>query len=78
METITAGFDLLRRLVKAVGPYVMIEILLPGGSLVALLLFLYRRGWLGWLIGGGRDQRPNGLSPNAACVGLPAAPQCAA
>jgi hypothetical protein len=26
------------------GPYVLIEILLPGGTLVALLLYLYRRG----------------------------------
>jgi hypothetical protein len=29
-------------LVRAIGPYVAIEILLPGGSLIALLLWLYR------------------------------------
>jgi hypothetical protein len=27
---------------RAIGPYVAIEILLPGGSLIALLLWLYR------------------------------------
>jgi hypothetical protein len=28
---------------KEVGPYVVIEIILPGGTLIALLLWLYRR-----------------------------------
>ena len=28
---------------KALAPYAMIELVLPGGSVVALLLFLYRR-----------------------------------
>jgi hypothetical protein len=27
---------------------VLIELLLPGGTLVALLVFLYRRGKTGW------------------------------
>ena len=30
-------------LVKRVGPYVLVEVLLPGGTLVALLLYLFRR-----------------------------------
>lgn len=30
-------------LVYRAGPYVLLEILLPGGTLFALLLFLYRR-----------------------------------
>jgi hypothetical protein len=30
-------------LAQEFGPYLMLEILLPGGSLLALLLFLYRR-----------------------------------
>jgi len=34
------GFALLR----SVGPYVAIEILLPGGTLIALLLWLSKRG----------------------------------
>ena len=29
--------------VKALAPYALIELILPGGSLVALLLWLYRR-----------------------------------
>jgi hypothetical protein len=33
----------LRRFVQAFGPYLLVEILLPGGSLIALLLFLYRQ-----------------------------------
>lgn len=31
-------------LVRSVGPYMAIEILLPGGTLIALLLWLSRRG----------------------------------
>ena len=31
-------------LVRSVGPYALIEILLPGGTLIALLLWLARRG----------------------------------
>ena len=30
-------------LVRAIGPYVAIEIILPGGTLLALLFWLYRR-----------------------------------
>src|SRR5262249_44704680 len=36
---IARGIELLRQL----GPYAAIELLLPGGSLIALLLWLYRR-----------------------------------
>jgi len=42
------SWELARRL----GPYLMLEILLPGGTLLALLLFLYRRRTVGW-----RDRR---------------------
>jgi hypothetical protein len=28
---------------RAIGPYALIELILPGGSLVALVLWLYRR-----------------------------------
>ena len=31
-------------LVRSVGPYALIEILLPGGTLIALLLWLARQG----------------------------------
>ena len=30
-------------ILKEIGPYAAIEIILPGGTLLALLLFLYRR-----------------------------------
>jgi hypothetical protein len=38
--------DMLGRLLQKSGPYLLLELLLPGGTLFALLLFLYRRGHL--------------------------------
>ncbi|MFO1414588.1 MAG: hypothetical protein U1F10_11925 [Burkholderiales bacterium] len=35
-----------RRLLRAAGPYVLIELVLPGGTLVALALWLHRNGHL--------------------------------
>jgi hypothetical protein len=32
-----------RKAVQACGPYLLLELLLPGGTMFALLLFLYRR-----------------------------------
>jgi hypothetical protein len=46
MWIVSAVFAVLRRLTKQVGPYVLLELLLPGGTLIALLLFLYRNGGL--------------------------------
>ena len=43
MEFIIAIFEIVRRVARDMGPYLLIEILLPGGSLLALALFLYRR-----------------------------------
>ena len=43
-------WELARRL----GPYLMLEILLPGGTLFALLLFLYRRRQLNGATGARR------------------------
>jgi len=34
---------ILRPMAQKLGPYLLLEILLPGGTLFALLLFLYRR-----------------------------------
>lgn len=34
-----------RRIVQAAGPYLLIEIFLPGGTLLALSLFLVRHLW---------------------------------
>jgi hypothetical protein len=42
LRTIQAGCRAGRR----VWPYLMLELLMPGGSLMALLLFLHRRGKL--------------------------------
>ena len=43
MQTVMSGLGILRRFGQKLGPYLMLEILLPGGTLVALLLFLYQR-----------------------------------
>ena len=37
------GLERLRRWLRRIGPYVVMGIVLPGGPLVALLLYLYRR-----------------------------------
>ena len=43
MQAIARFHSLLRTWARTFGPYVVLEILLPGGTLIALLLFLYRR-----------------------------------
>jgi hypothetical protein len=43
MEALAIVAGALRRWGRAFGPYLMLEILLPGGTLLALLLYLYRR-----------------------------------
>ena len=37
------------RVLQKAGPYVVLEVVLPGGTLFALLLYLYRTGQLGKL-----------------------------
>jgi hypothetical protein len=37
-----SSLGMLRQFVYKLGPYVMLEALVPGGTLLALLLFLYR------------------------------------
>ena len=45
MGTIAArSFRVFGNLAQKAGPYLLLEILLPGGTLFALLFFLYRRG----------------------------------
>ena len=41
--TIGKSFKIFGAMLQKAGPYLLLEILLPGGTLVALLLFLYRR-----------------------------------
>jgi hypothetical protein len=43
MELISALIEIVRRLARDAGPYLLVEILLPGGSLLAVALFVYRR-----------------------------------
>ncbi len=43
MQTIIRVFGMFRQWVLVLGPYAMLEIVLPGGTLLALLLFLCRR-----------------------------------
>ena len=42
MEIFAISLEFLRRLAQRVGPYLLIEAVLPGGTLLALLLYLYR------------------------------------
>jgi hypothetical protein len=37
------GWEMLRQFGQKFGPYLLLEILMPGGTLLALLLFLYQR-----------------------------------
>ena len=46
MQTVLSFLGILRRFGQNAGPYLLLEILLPGGTLLALLVFLYRRGKL--------------------------------
>jgi hypothetical protein len=47
LQAILNTLAFLRRWAQALGPYVLLEVLLPGGTLLALTLFLYRSGRLG-------------------------------
>ena len=42
MHIAISRLGILRRLGKKLGPYLMLEFLLPGGTLFAFLLFLYQ------------------------------------
>lgn len=43
MEKVMLGLARVAQLVQKWGPYLMIELVMPGGTLLALLLFLYQR-----------------------------------
>src|ERR1700719_3320243 len=53
MQSVINWLGILWRVGQKAGPYLVLEILLPGGTLLALLLFLYRRG----KVDAGRDAR---------------------
>lgn len=43
VDMVVMFVDLLRRALWRLGPYALVEIVLPGGTLIALLLYLRRR-----------------------------------
>jgi len=43
VETFMMGLEFLRRSLPKIGPYVLMALVLPGGPLIALLTYLYRR-----------------------------------
>ena len=54
MNDLRAIGESIRRGCRALGPYLLLELLMPGGTLLALTLFVYRRwkrngvpGWAG-------------------------------
>lgn len=46
MQTLIHGWQVLRRLMKQAGPYLLLELLLPGGTLLTICLMMYRSGAL--------------------------------
>lgn len=46
MHTLTCGWRFIRRLMRHAGPYVLLEVLLPGGTLLSFFLLMYRSGAL--------------------------------
>jgi hypothetical protein len=63
-RTLIGQFELLRRCGAKLGPYVLLELLLPGGTLFALLLFLYQR----WKLNAGSPPTRIGLASPPALV----------
>jgi len=65
-----SSLGMLRQFVYKLGPYLMLEALLPGGTLLALLLFLYR----GRKLNTGDDARRPALGVNgryrASCANV--------
>jgi hypothetical protein len=57
MQAVMRSLGVLRRLVEALGPYLVLELLLPGGTLFAVVLFMYQRRKLKFV----SDARPTAL-----------------
>ena len=43
MQSVVRSLGTLRRFVETFGPYLLLELLLPGGTLFAVSVFLYQR-----------------------------------
>ena len=54
MDIVVRGLEKLQRFGKQFGPYFLLEMVMPGGTLLALLLLLYRckrvdiERWMRW------------------------------
>ena len=66
MRIVMSWLGILRRVGQKAGPYLVLEMLLPGGTLLALLLFLYRRRKSG--IDGGAQRAIVGVTRTLASV----------
>ena len=42
MEIVVSSWEVVRGLAQKFGPYLLVEAVMPGGTLLALLLYLYR------------------------------------
>ena len=43
MKVVMVGVEVLRRWLPRIGPYIVLEVVLPGGTFLALSLYFYRR-----------------------------------
>src|SRR4030088_1954825 len=59
MQFVVRSVGVTWELARRLGPYLMLEILLPGGTLLALLLFLYRRRQVNGATGARRNALTN-------------------
>ena len=70
--TVLHAWNRLAPLVRTAGPYLLLELLMPGGTLLALLLFLYQRrdtlaaDWLAASVWRGRHRERDGLEALAS------------
>jgi hypothetical protein len=56
MQIVARILGVLRMWGQTLGPYLMLEILLPGGTMLALMLYAYRRRTLSPALSQGRGK----------------------
>lgn len=44
MTTLESGYNAIASVIRKAGPYLLLELLMPGGTILALILFLCQRG----------------------------------
>ena len=62
MQSVLRSMGVMGEAARRVGPYLMLEMLLPGGTVLALLLFLYRRRQSDGATGARRNALANWVS----------------